>query len=281
MGTTRTRTMAGRFGMVAAVVAGAACGVLGGAASAAPVAADAALTQRAAPDPANVARELTYNLTATNLGPGVPKNLSVTDALPVATAFVRVTASLGGSCTTPAVGTAGTVKCTWQDPAVGAVHTVAIVVKPTTVTTLVNTATANSPGQDPVAANDVATTNVRAIPYATAANGARCTWVGTAGPDVITGTEARDVICGLGGNDTLRGLGGNDVIDGGAGSDLMYGGAGADRMYGRAGADRILGGAGNDLLVGGLGRDLLGGGAGFDSARVLAGDTARSIERRL
>lgn len=273
---TQTRTA-----VAAGIIAAAACAVLAGTASSAPVSADGAVTQRATPDPANVGRDLTYHLTAANRGPGIPKNLSVTDTLPAAVAFVRVTASAGGACTTPTAGGTGTVKCTWQDPAVGAVHTVAIVVKPTARGTLVNTATVNGPGADPVPVNDSATTTIRAIPYALAANGARCTWVGTAAADVITGTPGRDVICGLGGNDTLRGLGGNDVLDGGPGNDAAYGGDGADRLYGRAGADRLFGGAGPDLLFGALGRDLLAGGAGIDGARVLAGDTVRAVERRI
>lgn len=273
-GRRRTRLMS--------LVALGAFGALTVGATAAPVTTDVGITQTGAPDPANVARELTYTLTATNVGPGVPRSLVVTDALPAAAAFVRVTASAGGNCSTPTVGTTGTVRCTWDDPPVGSVHTVAIVVTPTAVTTLVNTATAGPQGgQDPTSANDSATTSIRAIPYALAANGERCTWVGTAGADTITGTPAKDVICGLGGNDTLYGLAGNDVLDGGAGNDTLFGAAGADKLYGRAGADRLLAGAGNDLLLGGLGRDLLSGGLGTDRARVLAGDTARSIERRL
>jgi len=270
-----------RNGVAAVIIGLVACAVVAVSARGAPVASDASVTQVATPDPANVGRDLTYRLTVTNHGPGVPKSLSVTDALPPATAFVRVAASVGGACTTPAVGGAGTVRCTWQDPPVGSVHTVAIVVRPTAVTMLVNTAAVNGPGIDPVAANDAATTSVRAIPYVLAANGARCTWVGTAAADVIVGTPFRDVICGLGGNDTLRGLGGKDVLDGGAGNDLLYGGDGADSLYGRAGTDRLLAGAGADLLVGGLGRDLLSGGVGVDGARVQVGDTPRSIERRL
>jgi uncharacterized repeat protein (TIGR01451 family) len=279
----RTNGADGARLIAAAVLVGlAACGMLAGGAAAAPVASDGAITQTATPDPANIGRELTYTLTATNVGPGIPKSMAVTDQLPATVTFVRSVASVGGACATPAVGASGTVKCTWQDPGVGVARSIQIVVKPTTRTTLTNTATVNLPGaKDPIAANDAATTNVRAIPYALAANRERCTWVGTAGADTITGTAGKDVICGLGGNDTLYGLGGNDVLDGGAGKDTLSGAAGADKLYGRAGADRLLAGSGNDLLVGGLGRDLVSGGTGTDSARVGAGDTVRSIERRL
>lgn len=269
------------LGRLRGVMAIGAFGVMVATASAAPVTTDVGITQSATPDPANVARELTYTLTATNIGPGVPKSLVVNDALPASVKFVKVIASAGGTCTTPTVGTSGSVRCTWDTPPAGSVHSVSIVVIPTAVTTLVNTATASpQPGQDPAAGNDAATSTIRAIPYALAANGERCTWVGTAAADTITGTSAKDVICGLGGNDVLYGLAGDDVLDGGAGNDTLHGAAGADKLYGRAGADRLLAGAGNDLLVGALGRDLLSGGLGTDRARVLAGDTARSIERR-
>jgi uncharacterized repeat protein (TIGR01451 family) len=148
-----------RGGLRGLLVLGA-LGALTATASAAPVATDVGISQSATPDPANVARELTYTLTATNVGPAVPRSLVVSDSLPAAVKFVKATPSAGGACATPTVGTSGTVRCTWDDPPVGSVHTVAIVVTPTSVTTLVNTASANPQGaQDPVGANDSATTS--------------------------------------------------------------------------------------------------------------------------
>lgn len=265
----------------AALIGLGACAALAADGSAAPpVPSDGGITQTASGDLATIGRDFTYTLTATNIGGGIPKTMSVTDTLPAAAAFVSITASSNGACTTPAVGTSGTVKCSWADPPVGSVYTVAIVVKPTAHTTLVNTASV-SIVQDPVPANDTAATSVRAVPYVKSASGAQCTWVGTAAADVLTGTPGNDVICGLGGNDTIKGLAGNDVLDGGAGADVLYGGDGTDSLFGRAGNDKMYGNAGADRLIGGLGKDLLGGGAGLDSAKVLAGDTARSIERRL
>ena len=69
---------------------------------------------------------------------------------------------------------------------------------------------------------------------------AKCTVVGTDGPDELHGSAAADVICGRGGD---------------------------DRLGGGRGADRILGGRGHDALVGGPGRDELLGGLGSDSCR--------------
>lgn len=117
-----------------------------------------------------------------------------------------------------------------------------------------------------------------------AANGLRCTKVGTSGADRLTGTSQRDVLCGRGGNDTIAGGGGNDVIDAGtgndrvnagAGADLLFGGNGddevdggtgtdADRLHGGAGADTLTGGSGDDWVWGEAGPDQLGGGSGSD-----------------
>ncbi|MGQ0845087.1 MAG: calcium-binding protein [Sporichthyaceae bacterium] len=98
----------------------------------------------------------------------------------------------------------------------------------------------------------------------TAANGARCTIVGTSKAETLTGTSRADVICGLGGNDTIRGGGGDDVIDGGTGNDRINGESGSDRIYGSSGTDAIWGSSGNDRIDGGTGNDHLDGGTGND-----------------
>lgn len=251
-------------------------------AGAGPSKTDASITQKPSLDPANVNRPLTYTLTATNKGPDSPKGLTVKDVLPVDVAFQSATASAGGTCTVPAVGTTGTVSCDWANPAAGATMTVAIVVKPTKVGTLTNAVSVAIQGsQDSNTTNDAVSATIRSIPFALAANRKRCTFVGTAGKDTIVGTAGDDVICGLGGNDTLKGVGGNDTLDGGAGADLLYGAAGNDVIYGGAGNDKLYGGAGNDRLFGGLGKDSVNGGLGTDNARILAGDTKVSIEKKI
>jgi hypothetical protein len=83
----------------------------------------------------------------------------------------------------------------------------------------------------------------------------RCTIIGTAGPDELTGTPRADVICGRGGA---------DLIDGGAGGDRLLGGPGADFLNGGAGRDFLDGGAGSDELHGGPGVDRLRGGPGHN-----------------
>ena len=107
---------------------------------------------------------------------------------------------------------------------------------------------------------------------ASASTGARCTIVGTRGPDVLTGTPGRDVLCGLDGNDRITGRGGNDIIDAGAGKDVVDGDVGNDRIDGGAGTDSLYGQGGADLLSGGSGLDILQGGAGGDRVYGDAGD---------
>ncbi|HEX3612308.1 MAG TPA: hypothetical protein VHU88_11545 [Sporichthyaceae bacterium] len=95
-----------------------------------------------------------------------------------------------------------------------------------------------------------------------AADGERCTIVGTSHADVLVGTSHHDVICGLGGNDVIHGGGGDDTIDGGSGNDTLYGGSGNDLLIGGAGNDKLYGNAGNDRLYGGSGKNTLSGGGG-------------------
>jgi Ca2+-binding RTX toxin-like protein len=106
--------------------------------------------------------------------------------------------------------------------------------------------------------------------------GARCTVVGTRGPDRLTGTAGRDVICGLGGNDRINGLGGNDIVDAGAGDDRVRGGAGKDRIYGGGGEDSLDGQGGADTLRGGSGADRLTGNSGNDRTYGDAGNDVQT-----
>jgi phosphodiesterase/alkaline phosphatase D-like protein len=129
---------------------------------------------------------------------------------------------------------------------------------------------------------------------------ARCTIVGTQGPDVLRGGSKRDVLCGLGGDDRIVGGGGadsiyggpgDDFLDGGVGNDVLRGGVGDDDLYGRSGNDLLDGSRGSDLLVGGTGRDRMLGGRGVDAflardgrADVVDGGLGRdtaTLDRRL
>lgn len=102
---------------------------------------------------------------------------------------------------------------------------------------------------------------------ASGARAARCTIVGTPGPDVLRGTAADDVICGLRGDDRVFGLGGRDTLFGGPGRDLLLGGEGSDTLRGGTGRDELVGGDGRDTLLGGSGDDRLRAGRGDDVLR--------------
>ena len=106
----------------------------------------------------------------------------------------------------------------------------------------------------------------------TAASGARCTIVGTAGNDFLLGTAGNDVICGLGGSDVIVGAGGGDTVDGGTGNDVISADSGADTVYADSGNDLINGGTGDDTVYGGAGNDQIIGGAGDDSTLGDAGN---------
>lgn len=97
-------------------------------------------------------------------------------------------------------------------------------------------------------------------------------YVGTYGPDSMTGTDADESFKGYGGNDTIGGGPGRDTIDGGEGADTIHGGDGADTLNGGPGGDSIGGGAGDDIINGGAGADVIQGGAGRDTVAAGAGD---------
>ena len=74
---------------------------------------------------------ITYVATVRNNGPSTAQNVQAVDVLPANAAFVSATASGGGSCTTPAVGsTGGTLTCTWASLTNGSQNTVTYVLRP-------------------------------------------------------------------------------------------------------------------------------------------------------
>jgi uncharacterized repeat protein (TIGR01451 family) len=105
--------------------------------------ADLAIVIAGSPNPVIVGNNLTYTLTATNKGPSDVTGATVTDTLPAGVAFVSSTASQG-SCS----GTSS-VTCNLASLASGANGTVTIVVTPTVVGPLSNTASVISGVLDP------------------------------------------------------------------------------------------------------------------------------------
>jgi uncharacterized repeat protein (TIGR01451 family) len=64
------------------------------------------------PDPVNAGAALTYTIVVNNSGPIAAADASLALPLPAATSFVSLTTPAGWTCTTPAVGSSGTLTCT-------------------------------------------------------------------------------------------------------------------------------------------------------------------------
>jgi uncharacterized repeat protein (TIGR01451 family) len=112
------------------------------------------------PDPVAAGSNLTYTITVNNAGPSNAAGVGLSDTLPSGTTFVSLVSPGGWSCSTPAVGTGGTVSCSNTSLGVGnAVFTLTVAVSSSVSggTVLSNTATVSSATVDPVPGNESAT----------------------------------------------------------------------------------------------------------------------------
>ena len=71
--------------------------------------ADLVLTASAAPNPVGAGQNVTYTFGVSNAGPDGALAVTLSDPLPANTTFVSLSAPAGWTCTTPAVGSGGTV----------------------------------------------------------------------------------------------------------------------------------------------------------------------------
>ena len=117
--------------------------------------ADLSVTKTDSPDPVQAGDDVSYLITVSNPGPAT--DVTLTDSLPSETTFVSITAP-GWSCTTPAVGSTGTVQCT--KTGVTGTETLTIVVNvPITTpagTVLKNTVQVTGSRPDPDLSNNTA-----------------------------------------------------------------------------------------------------------------------------
>jgi uncharacterized repeat protein (TIGR01451 family) len=173
--------------------------------------ADLAITKTDSPDPVNAGSNLTYTVTVTNSGPDPAGNVAWNDTLPAGTTFASLSSPAGWSCTTPAVGSGGTVSCTNASLAVdSAVFTLVVAVDASTAagTVVSNTATVSAATADPANGNNsaTATTTVNASADLSVTNngtppnvinGQPITYaivVTNAGPSTATSVTLTDVI---------------------------------------------------------------------------------------
>jgi uncharacterized repeat protein (TIGR01451 family) len=113
--------------------------------------ADLVVTKSDTPDPVTLGNNLTYTVNVTNNGPEQATAVVLTDAMFGSFTFVSATASLGScSGTNP-------ITCSLGNLANGASATVSIVVTPTAVGSISNTAVATSTRPDPNSANNLVT----------------------------------------------------------------------------------------------------------------------------
>lgn len=117
-----------------------------------PATANLSLAVIDSPDPVPVNGQLTYTLTVTNAGPSSATKVVLVDALPDGATLVSASAGQG-NC----VGTT-TVTCNLGTIANGANAKVTIIVKPTVVRAINNTATVTGAESDPDSANNAAIT---------------------------------------------------------------------------------------------------------------------------
>ena len=124
-----------------------------------PRSADLSVTKTDTPDPVTAGNNLTYTISASNAGPESAQNAALSDTLPPGTTFVSLTSSGGWSCTTPAVGSTGTVSCSNPIGGGGASSVFTLVVKIGTAAAArsATPASVSSSTFDPVAGNNSAT----------------------------------------------------------------------------------------------------------------------------
>ena len=225
--------------------------------------ADVRMTLTHEPGRVEIGRPFTAKMFVENLGPTTAFQVHAKDIPPASFTFKSVTAPGGFSCSTPAVGSNGTVDCSTAFVTAGSSFTIAVTWRPTASGSQGNQAQAQTfSSTDPNPGN-----NNKTDAIAVQTNTRGCTLIGTVNADVITGTAGGDVICGLAGADQIDGAGGNDTV---------YGQRGGDALTDHNGTDTLVGGPGDDSLdtADGAPGDTAKGNAGTNTCTTDAGDAS-------
>ena len=123
--------------------------------------ADVAVSIVASPTTAQVGKTITYSIDVKNLGPGNATGITLSDLLPSSTTFASITSATKTlPCTTPAVGSTGSVSCFVSWMPAGATITYQLVVNVPTggrLSAITNTATVSATSTDPTGSNNSAT----------------------------------------------------------------------------------------------------------------------------
>ncbi len=177
-----------------------------------PGGADLSISKSGQPQPVSAGGRLKYLISVANHGPDSARSVTMTDTLPAQVTFASLAAPPNWSCTTPAVGSGGTVTCSKgsMGPRESIDFRVAVDVLPSVPdgSTITNAASVSSGSDDPNAGNDIAT--------------ATNSVTGSATPGLAKGSgDGQSVPVNTPFPDPLT------VIAGGASTDLGRAGAGA------------------------------------------------------
>ena len=126
-----------------------------------PGGADLSISKSGQPQPVSAGGRLKYLISVANHGPDSARSVTMTDTLPAQVTFASLAAPPTWSCTTPAVGSGGTVTCSKgsMGPRESIDFRVAVDVLPSVPdgSTITNAASVSSGSDDPNAGNDIAT----------------------------------------------------------------------------------------------------------------------------
>src|SRR3954454_5794867 len=134
--------------------------------------ADLVVSKSAIDESVNAGDTIAYSVFVFNNGPSTAQNVTVTDALPAGTTFVSLNASSTlFNCSTPSVGSSGTVSCTAAtfDLEAETSFTISVKTSPSAPSGIIsNTATISSATPDPDTSNNSSTATTGIVAASTA-----------------------------------------------------------------------------------------------------------------